>query len=52
MTAPRENFRLTPAEEQELEALAKLPDDRIDFSGILETLDSPGVRRGMFYRTS
>ncbi len=34
----------------ELEALAALPDDRIDTSDIPEQLDWRGARRGVFYR--
>ena len=49
MTTPRENFRLTPEQEQELKALAELPDDRIDFSDIPLTTDWSNARRGVFY---
>ena len=49
MTTPRENFRLTPEQEQELKALAELPDDRIDFSDIPLTKDWSNARRGVFY---
>ena len=49
MTTPRENFRLTPEQEQELKALAELPDDQIDFSDIPLTTDWSNARRGVFY---
>ena len=49
MTTPRENFRLTPEQEQELQALAELPDDQIDFSDIPLTTDWSNARRGVFY---
>ena len=44
-----ENFRLTPEQEQELKALAELPDDQIDFSDIPLTTDWSNARRGVFY---
>ena len=47
-----ENFRLTPEQEQELQALAEMPDEEIDFSDIPKTLDWSGAKRGLFYRTS
>ena len=47
-----ENFRLTPEQEQELQALAEMPDEEIDFSDIPETLDWSGAKRGLFYRTN
>ena len=49
MTTPRENFKLTPEQEQELKALAELPDDQIDFSDIPLTTDWSNARRGVFY---
>jgi len=49
MTTPRENFRLTPEQEQELKALAELPDEEIDFSDIPLTTDWSNARRGVFY---
>ena len=36
--------------ELELEALAALPDDRIDTSEIPESIDWSDARRGLFYR--
>ena len=46
----QENFRLTPEQEKELQSLAEMPDEEIDFSDIPETLDWSGAKRGMFYR--
>ena len=46
----QENFRLTPEQEEELQALAEMPDAEIDFSDIPETLDWSGAKRGMFYQ--
>ena len=45
----QENFRLTPEQEKELQALAEMPDEEIDFSDIPETLDWSGAERGVFY---
>ena len=50
MPMRQENFRLTPEQEKELESLAEMPDEEIDFSDIPETLDWSGAQRGMFYR--
>ena len=49
MTTPREKFRLTPEQEQELKALAEMPDEEIDFSDIPLTTDWSNARRGVFY---
>ena len=48
----QENFRLTPEQEQELQSLAEMPDEEIDFSDIPETLDWSGAKRGMFYQAT
>ena len=48
----QENFRLTPEQEQELQSLAQMSDEEIDFSDIPETLDWSGAKRGMFYRAN
>ncbi len=50
MPMRQENFRLTPEQEKELQALAEMPDEEIDFSDIPETLDWSGAERGVFYR--
>ena len=42
--------RLTPAQQAELEALAALPDDKIDTRDIPEVRDWSGARRGLFFR--
>ena len=52
MPMRQENFRLTPEQEQELQSLAEMPDEEIDFSDIPETLDWSGAKRGMFYRAT
>ena len=49
MTTPRENFRLTPEQERELQSLAEMPDAEIDFSDIPLTTDWSNARRGVFY---
>ena len=49
MTTPRENFRLTPEQERELQSLAEMPDEEIDFSDIPLTTDWSNARRGVFY---
>ncbi len=41
---------LTPKQKAEIEALASLPDDRIDTSEIPEAGDWSDARRGVFYR--
>ncbi len=41
---------LTPQEEAELDALAKLPEAIIDTSDAPEIRDWSGARRGLFYR--
>ena len=41
---------LTPAQAAELQALAALPDDRIDTSDIPEQKDWRGAKRGLFFR--
>ena len=48
----QENFSLTPEQERELQSLAEMPDDEIDFSDIPRTLDWSGAQRGMFYQAS
>ena len=42
--------RLTAKQRAELEALAALPDDRIDTADIPEARDWSGAKRGLFYR--
>lgn len=42
--------RLTPAQQAEIKALAKLRDDQIDMSDLPEARDWKGARRGLFYR--
>jgi uncharacterized protein (DUF4415 family) len=42
--------RLTAKQRAELEALAALPDDRIDTADIPEVRDWSGAKRGLFYR--
>ena len=42
--------RLTRKRKAELEALAALPDERIDTGDIPEIRDWSGARRGLFYR--
>jgi uncharacterized protein (DUF4415 family) len=42
--------RLTTRQRAELEALADLPDDRIDTGDIPEARDWSGAKRGLFYR--
>ena len=44
------NHGLTEAQLTELQALAEMPDDEIDFSDIPETLDWSDAKRGLFYR--
>ena len=46
----QENFSLTPEQERELQSLAEMPDEEIDFSDIPRTLDWSGAQRGMFYQ--
>jgi uncharacterized protein (DUF4415 family) len=41
---------LTAAQKAELDALATLPDDRIDTRDIPEQKDWSGARRGLFFR--
>ena len=41
---------LTPDQKAELQALAALPDERIDTSGMPEVIDWSGARRGALYR--
>ena len=52
MPMQQENFSLTPEQEQELQSLAEMPDEEIDFSDIPRTLDWSGAQRGMFYQAS
>jgi len=42
--------RRNNAQRRELEALASLPDERIDTRAIPEVRDWSGARRGLFYR--
>ena len=42
--------RLTPAQQAEIDALAALPDDKIDTRDIPEVRDWSGARRGVFFR--
>ncbi len=42
--------RLTAQQRRELEALAALPDERIDTRALPEIRDWSGARRGLFYR--
>lgn len=42
--------KITKAEQQEIEHLAALPDERIDTSDIAEITDWSGAERGRFYR--
>src|SRR2546426_426449 len=42
--------RLTPAQQAEIDALAALPDDKIDTRDIPEVRDWRGARRGVFFR--
>ncbi len=42
--------RLSPAQVDELQALAALPDAAIDTSDVPEVLDWTGAKRGLFYR--
>ena len=52
MPMQQENFSLTPEQERELQSLAEMPDEEIDFSDIPRTLDWSGAQRGMFYQAS
>ena len=47
-----ENFSLTPEQQRELQSLADMPDEEIDFSDIPETLDWSGAQRARFYQAS
>ena len=42
--------RLTPTQQAELEALAALPDDKINTRDMPEVRDWRGARRGLFFR--
>ena len=46
----KERAELTDEQRAEIEALEKLPDDRIDTTDIPEVLDWSDARRGVFYR--
>ncbi len=46
----RNSSRLTARQRAELDALAALPDDRIDTLDIPEVRDWSGAKRGLFYR--
>ena len=48
----QENFSLTPDQQRELQSLADMPDEEIDFSDIPETLDWSGAQRARFYQAS
>lgn len=41
---------LTPAQQAEIDALAALPDDKIDTKDIPEVRDWSGAQRGLFFR--
>jgi len=41
---------LTPAQRAEIEALAALPDEKIDVKDMPEVRDWSGARRGLFFR--
>ena len=45
-----DSSRLTKQQRAEIEALAALPDDRIDTREIPEVRDWSGAERGLFYR--
>ena len=47
----RPETALTRNQAAELQALAELPDDRIDTDDIPEMLDWSDARRGLFYRS-
>lgn len=42
--------QLTPAQQAELDALAALPDDKINTKDMPEVCDWSGARRGLFFR--
>lgn len=42
--------QLTPAQQAEIDALAALPDDKIDLKDMPEVRDWSGARRGLFFR--
>lgn len=42
--------QLTPAQRAEIDALAALPDDKIDTNDVPEVRDWSGARRGLFFR--
>lgn len=42
--------KLTPAQHAELDALAALPDDKIDTKEMPEVRDWSGAQRGLFFR--
>ncbi len=42
--------QLTPAQRAEIDALAALPDDKIDTKDVPEVRDWSGARRGLFFR--
>lgn len=46
----RNREALAAAQQAELEALAALPDDRIDTSGMPEVRDRSDAKRGLFHR--
>ena len=46
----KERAELTDGQRAEIEALERLPDDRIDTTDIPEVLDWSNARRGVFYR--
>ena len=46
----RVSKRLTSSQQAEIEALAALPDDKIDTKDIPEVLNWSGAQRGLFFR--
>ncbi|ETX05466.1 BrnA antitoxin family protein [Candidatus Entotheonella palauensis] len=42
--------QMTPAQQVEIEALAALPDDRIETTDMPEVRDWSGAQRGLFFR--
>ena len=42
--------QFTPAQQAEIDALAALPDDKIDTKDMPEVRDWSGARRGLFFR--
>jgi hypothetical protein len=48
----RGSWRFTAKQQNELAALGRLPDERIDTSDIPEVRDWSGAKRGLFHRSS